>query len=71
MEYSLLSPGAEEALHLFTPEPMPIDRRLAESSVIQSLVRLGLVEYVHSGPYERPHMRLTAEGRRWRPSVNN
>jgi len=71
MECSLLPQELEAALRLFTPEPMPVERRLAESSVVQTLMRLGLVEHTHTGTYDMPHLRLSKEGRRWRPSVNN
>ena len=71
MAYSLLPRELEAALRLFTPEPMPVDRYLMESSVVQTLMRLGLVENANSGTYERPNLRLSKEGRRWRPSVNN
>jgi hypothetical protein len=55
-------------LDLLTPEFTPIPRAYLENAIILELQRAGLVETLWS---PSAMVRLTANGRTWRPTVNN
>lgn len=66
---NLLSQVALHFLRVLTPERQPISRQVRDSAAVVELERLGLVAVDWTG--DVLHIRLTAEGRRWRPAVNN